>query len=166
MKILFQKTIREVTTEFILRFWSKVQRGNPDECWLYVGQKNRGYGVVYLGKHGRDKAPRIAWQLANKKRITKRNPFIRHSCDNPPCCNPKHLIAGTPKQNTQDMMARRRGVTLEQRRFSAKLTPANVRLIRKLSQKGISQTELALRFNLSRPSICEAVHFKTWKEIA
>lgn len=31
-----------------------------------------------------------------------------HTCDNPPCCNPKHLRVGTPLDNAKDMVAKKR----------------------------------------------------------
>jgi len=34
---------------------------------------------------------------------------VRHSCDNPPCMNPEHLLLGTQADNVQDMMDRGRG---------------------------------------------------------
>lgn len=34
--------------------------------------------------------------------------MVRHSCDNPPCCNPAHLLVGTAAQNAQDMAERGR----------------------------------------------------------
>lgn len=50
---------------------------------------------------------------------------ILHSCDNPKCINPKHLILGTQKDNMFDMRAKGRsdsGVS----RYNAKLTPDKV----------------------------------------
>jgi hypothetical protein len=34
--------------------------------------------------------------------------LIRHNCDNRKCVNPDHLLPGTCKDNTQDMLARNR----------------------------------------------------------
>jgi hypothetical protein len=34
--------------------------------------------------------------------------MVRHTCDNRSCVNPKHLILGTAKQNSQDMVDRNR----------------------------------------------------------
>jgi hypothetical protein len=32
--------------------------------------------------------------------------LARHTCDNPPCCNKRHIISGTAAQNAQDAIAR------------------------------------------------------------
>lgn len=53
----------------------------------------------------------------------------RHTCDNPPCCNPAHLIEGTQAQNLADMVARGRSRTGE-RHHAARLTADQVAAIR------------------------------------
>src|ERR1035437_8211916 len=80
---------------------------NPDECWLWQGsieQKN-GYGR-YKHKKKYHKAHRLVYEIYNGP-IPEGN-VVRHTCDNPPCVNPKHLLAGTVQDNTDDMFERER----------------------------------------------------------
>lgn len=47
---------------------------------------------------------------------------VRHTCDNPKCYNPKHLLLGTDRENTQDRIERDRSAKGEQNgnvRFTA-----------------------------------------------
>lgn len=88
------------------RFWSKVDRKGPDDCWEWVGNRHkRGYGVFWLvDKNVR--ANRYSLELAAGP-----PPFdgaiALHSCDNPPCCNPRHLRWGTHQDNSDDRTMRR-----------------------------------------------------------
>lgn len=89
------------------RFWSKVDRRGPDECWPWKGSRNPdGYGSFsYQGRQAR--AHRMAWMLANGA-VPEAGKLICHSCDNPPCCNPAHLWPGTPSDNMKDCYAKGR----------------------------------------------------------
>jgi len=88
------------------KFWASLDiRGNED-CWEWQrGRDDGGYGCVcYSGK--RYGAHRLAWELTNGP--IPEGLLVCHSCDNPPCCNPKHLFLGTHGDNMQDALTKGR----------------------------------------------------------
>ena len=91
------------------RFWRKVVR-SPG-CWEWkAGTQPEGYGRFKIG--GRlYSAHRVAYTLA-KGPIPVGEGYhgieVMHSCDNPRCCRPDHLVLGTNQDNAKDMAAKRR----------------------------------------------------------
>lgn len=92
------------------KFWSLVdQSAGPDACWPWLaGTSTAGYGRVRFHGERQEQATRVAFELAHG-RPPAPDLLLRHTCDNPPCTNPAHLIEGTMKQNIGDMMERGRG---------------------------------------------------------
>jgi len=93
------------------RFWGKIDRsGGPDVCWNWVAKSRsksgRGYGVFRNSDGRNEQAHRVAWKLTNGP--IPDGLLGCHKCDNVLCCNPAHLFLGTPKQNTDDMLAKGR----------------------------------------------------------
>jgi hypothetical protein len=87
------------------RFWAKVDRRGPDECWPWLGGTNgRGYGWFYFGDN-RVKAHRIALKLAGRDIPPGYEPD--HLCNNPGCQNERHIEIVTPLVNAQRAIARR-----------------------------------------------------------
>jgi hypothetical protein len=77
---------------FHRRFWSKVDRGGPDECWMWTGAKDpRGYGHIQSGApHSVNVyAHRAAWIMDRGEPLRHR--IVMHRCDTPGCVNPRHL---------------------------------------------------------------------------
>ena len=94
-------------SNFASRFWSRVERGAPYECWPWRGALHeQGYGQLTVAKRPL-KAHRVAYVLHSG---ADPDPMLRicHSCDNPRCCNPDHLWLGTQKQNVRDAMDKAR----------------------------------------------------------
>lgn len=90
-----------------LRFWEKVQIGAPDECWPWESVRDgKGYGRFHYGRRSGvgPMASRVAYLLVFGD---PGDLEVMHVCDNPPCCNPGHLITGTHADNMAD--SRRKG---------------------------------------------------------
>lgn len=97
-------------------------------CRIWKGAKNPdGYGRFYYESKPQ-LAHRVVFSLANNIHLKDVN-VVRHSCDNPACCEPTHLLNGTHKDNMLDRVVRRtrrRGNTI--RRFCKRgheMTPEN-----------------------------------------
>lgn len=91
------------------RFWAKVDKRGPDECWPWLGGTSDGYGVIGVGRRaeGVKRATHIAWTLEHGVPLPDGMDAL-HKCDNPPCVNPKHLFPGTQADNVKDMLAKGR----------------------------------------------------------
>lgn len=88
------------------RFWPKVDKRGPDECWPWLASvTSNGYGKILV--NGRlEPAPRVSFVLAHGE--IPAGLWVLHRCDNPPCVNPAHLFVGTRSDNVRDMYAKGR----------------------------------------------------------
>lgn len=110
-------------------FWSRVDIKDPSECWLFRSRSRQPYAqILYQGKIVR--VHRLAFVLSGETLLPGQ--VVMHSCDVPHCCNPWHLSAGTPAENSADMWAKGRAFTLRGPDSpKAKLTAEQVRMIRR-----------------------------------
>jgi len=93
-----------------------------------------------------------------------------HRCDNPPCCNPLHLFAGTSSENNQDMSdkgrnaAQRPGVHAGEKNNHARLTWAIVRQMREEWDRRAwpSKAVGAARYGIHASTFGDIVERRTW----
>lgn len=94
----------------VARFWEKVARRSPDECWRWMTTKKR-YGCFHVGPHFPPKRMRaahhVSFLIANG--AIRAGMHVLHTCDNDMCVNPAHLYLGTHQDNMRDRKMRNRG---------------------------------------------------------
>lgn len=151
------------------RFWAKVDIRGPDECWPWKSAEGTNtYGTIG-GEGGRKagslKTHRVAYELS--KGPIPEGLWVLHSCDNRPCCNPKHLRAGTQKDNHDDMDKRgRRVIPLGSHNGKSKLKEDQVREIRRKYHNKLSgSTALSREYGVHINTITAVITNVTWRHI-
>jgi hypothetical protein len=180
----------QFTASDIERFWAKVDKSG--ECWFHPATPSQPYAQIVIGSvtYG---AHRIAYEVTYGP--IPDGHFVCHDCpggDNSRCVNPAHLWAGTSAENTADRHAKGRDARGAQitanrnlpcgdlhhsrlhperlvrgeRQHRAKFTEEQIREIRRRSENGAGQTDLAREYGVSQHAIYAIVHRITWKHVA
>lgn len=139
----------------LAKFWGQVDVGLDCECWPWRGRSNAGG----YGRHDAAMAHRVAYTLVNGE--IPDGMIIRHNCDNPPCCNPKHLLVGTHADNMQDCISRKR-IAHGAKQHKTSITAEDALYIRKNPDR-MTGRALAAKFGLSPSTISYIRSGKTWR---
>jgi len=101
----FKKKNPHATEQEIMRERIKAHTQWNGECLEWTATLSNGYGT-FVHERRVINASRAAW-IAAYGMISK-GKLVLHHCDNRKCCNVAHLFLGTHKDNTQDMIRKKR----------------------------------------------------------
>jgi hypothetical protein len=154
------------------RFWAKVEKGGPDDCWPWLGVLNdNGYGRFGVPVPGKKRpkleyAHRVSFILAHPGIVLTRHDIVMHNCDNPPCCNGRHLFLGNQSKNIQDCADKGRLVNnAGGNNGRAVLTEDQVREIGARRVLGQSVALLAQESGVCEKTIRNAYSGKFWAHV-
>lgn len=154
------------------RLWARVKKGEPDECWPWLGAAGtHGYGVMGTGDGKRTVTThRLAYIITHGSipdASGGHGGVVMHTCDNRRCCNPAHLVAGSQAENLRDMREKGRAYTGGPKGEAARtavLTSEQVLQIRALSGR-FNGVDLAKQFGVTPSAISSILTRKSWKHI-
>lgn len=156
------------------RFWAKVdvQEGG---CWNWTANKNNhGYGLFRPGGLAPKK---LAHRLVFAAVVGHdRTPCVLHTCDNPACVRPEHLVGGTQLQNMRDMAEKGRRKTVVnpdnkppvhrgESHPKAKLTDELVRKYRREFAAGKTVKQMAQETGLHEKSLRKMINGDHWSHV-
>lgn len=133
------------------------------ECWICVshaGSKSRGNYPTVNRNARQYRMSRYVYE--QEYGSIPEGMYIMHLCDNPRCINPKHLQAGTPQDNTDDMVRKNRK-PLGSLVPCAKLTDGAVR---KILRDDRPKAVIARQYGVSKRAIQFIKNRRTWKHIS
>ena len=132
---------------------------NSDRCWNWMKSTSTGYGSMTVG--GKTKrCHRLMYEIVFGE-IESSELFVCHKCDNPLCCNPRHLFLGKQKQNMEDCSAKGRSASKHNNGMS-KLTQSDADEIRRLAKTGLQQYKIAEQFSIGQSQVSRVVKGVNW----
>lgn len=176
------------TEDIARRLYARVDRsGGPDACWPWQGRSvDKGYGRFSYRGRGVG-AHRVALMLHLGIELDP-DTLVCHHCDNPPCCNPRHLFVGTVADNNADMVVKGRqavgdrhgsrthpdafpGPPVRPRLMgtlnpSAKLVESDIPTIRLRLARGETHAAIAADYGVVPPTISKIALGLRWRHVA
>jgi len=135
-------------------------------CWEYQGARDKhGYGTRRIGSRTANKnyfVHRLVYEFYNNESPQ----VVRHTCDNPSCINPEHLVSGTHIDNMKDMKERGRrlgkGGLKRTEHPRTKFTEEDIANIKQRIASGETCQEISKDYNVARTTIGAIKSGQNW----
>lgn len=138
------------------------RRGGEDACWPWLGSTNKGYGRLKLGGGRFILTHRLALMLDG--RWPGPGQVARHRCNEPLCCNPRHLAWGTQIENVADRQRAGRQARGEDN-GRARLTRRDVLAIRAAPRGRGQLSALARQYGVHVTTIRAILERRSWRDV-
>ena len=149
------------------RFWEKVEKTHS--CWLWTGSLNgAGYGQLSI-RNRPARAHRFIYELLVGPIPT--GLFVCHTCDVRHCVRPDHLFLGDARDNSQDMLQKKREASrLHLRGESSVSRNIAGRRERKdrvleLLSTGRPVKDIALEVGMTRRAVYNIAQGRSWQRV-
>lgn len=138
-------------------------------CWMWTGSVSTdGYGCITI-RSGRSKKTTFRTHRIAYEELIGPIPiglWVLHKCDEPRCCNPKHLFLGDAKANAVDRQKKSRGRKQNgSLHHNARFTEADIPIIRRQRLDGKSIAQLAREWNVTFMTISTICSRRHWKHV-
>lgn len=140
--------------------WKMAENG----CWSWIGAKlPAGYGIIKIPNCRKfEYAHRLSWRIFRGE--IPEGLYVLHTCDNPNCVNPEHLMLGNQKENSRQMVARDRHLYGE-RNTESKLTEHIVENIHRMYSKGYAQSRIAIIYGIHQMTVSKIIRGERWAHV-
>ena len=140
----------------------QIAEWNSDECLIWTHATNEhGYGMVTTPWGQHTKIHRVAFFVTHGRWPT---PFALHTCDNPPCYNPRHLVEGNQFDNMGDCARKLRG-NHGINNGMAKLDDETVKQIWYRYHEGYTYEEVGREFGVNKVTVGDIIKRGAWKHV-
>jgi len=133
-----------------------------NECLIRQTKKSISIGYKCITAMAREYyAHRLVYEVMNN--ISVKGLVIRHTCDNPACINPEHLVAGSHGDNVTDKVNKKRHLFGETA-ANARMTEAFVKQLRGFA-KPVNFRSLCNETGISIGALKAAYYGHTWRHL-